>query len=123
MTDKARELAETLRARAETLNGACPSGYSTYEDTGFYSGFTAKKDNEAAALLLSQADEIDRLREALKPFAEQADTHSVQMPDQMFIDDYEHEKGKPWVSFAQIRIGDLRRARKKVGMKEGEDDV
>lgn len=52
---------------------------------------------------------VEKLRAALKPFAEQATHHSDKMPDEMFIDDYEQIKGS-WVSFAQLRIGDLRRA-------------
>lgn len=56
------------------------------------------------------AARIEALERALKPFADQAKTHSDKMPDEMFIDDYEqHDKSK-WVSHAGIRVGDLRRA-------------
>ena len=55
--------------------------------------------------------ERDRLREALKPFAEQAETHNAQFQDEMFIDDYVRAPGEVWVSFARITLGDLRRAR------------
>ncbi len=65
----------------------------------------------AEATLATQAKEIAALREALEPFARQANTHNEQFPDAMFVDDYERDKSKPWVSFAQITLGDLRRAR------------
>lgn len=53
----------------------------------------------------------DILREALQPFAKQADTHGEQIPDNMFIDDYERDTAKPWKSMAGITVGELRRAR------------
>lgn len=54
---------------------------------------------------------VNSLMAALLPFAKAADTHSEQMPDAMFIDDYEQPKGQPWQSAAGLTIGDLRRAR------------
>ena len=62
-------------------------------------------------LLDEAADVIELLSRALEPFAKQADTHGEQIPDEMFIDDYERSESTHWVSFAQIRVGELRRAR------------
>ncbi len=67
---------------------------------------------QALARQLSAAlAENARLRAALAPFAAQAATHGDQIPDTMFIDDYERDTTKPWKSAAGITVGDLRRAR------------
>jgi hypothetical protein len=95
-------------------------------------GWHEAKHREAAALLISQADEIEelaalvheggtweqqlaekdreieRLREALKPFAAFADQ----------IDEWRHEDDSTCTH--RIKASDLRRARKEVGMKEPE---
>jgi hypothetical protein len=60
---------------------------------------------------LEAADEIERLRAALEPFAKMAETHGDQIPDGMFIDDYEQPKGGAWQSSAGLTVGDLRAAR------------
>ncbi|PWJ88439.1 hypothetical protein C8D77_111162 [Mesorhizobium loti] len=72
---------------------------------------------EAASALASTQAEILRLRQrvaaleyVLEPFAAQAATHGTQIPDEMFIDDYEQPTDRPWKSAAGITVGQLRRA-------------
>jgi len=58
-------------------------------------------------LLIEAADRIEELEKALRPFAEEADTHADKIPDQMHIWDYEGPEG----GRSNLRVGDLRRAR------------
>ena len=58
-------------------------------------------------LCIEAADRIEELEEALRPFADEADTHADKIPDQMHIWDYEGPEG----GRSNLRVGDLRRAR------------
>ena len=82
-------------------------------DDGDFVSYTdyATLEAEIATLKRQLAEFKQEAEEVVRPFAEQANTHNEQMPDVMFIDDYEHPKDKPWRSLAGLRIGDLRRAR------------
>lgn len=71
---------------------------------------TAKR---AAALITSQSQEIERMREGLRPFAEEADRYRADLFDDTLIRRMAHETD------CTITVGDLRRARELAGKEVG----
>lgn len=98
------ELVSTLRKWSEAVQTDTVSKM-TFCDASLINGECISESLVRAAAC------IEDLAAALKVFAEQANTHSEKIPDNMFIDDYERLPGDTWVSFAGLHVGDLRRAR------------
>jgi len=75
----------------------------TYIERDFKEAYIRMKERA-----LDAERDRDKLVKALEPFAKEAETHGDQIPDQMFIWDYEGPTG----GRNNIRVGDLRRAKR-----------
>jgi hypothetical protein len=101
-------LAERLRSIADS---APPFAREHGEPVGIVVNLPGAIEREAATTIIQLCERLERAESALKPFAEQAEMHGAQMPNEMFIDDYEQPDSQRWISHAKLTIGNLRAAR------------
>ncbi len=80
-----------------------------------YCEVVSAENSDLRARIAELEDDNRTLREALKPFADEAQTHSDKMPDYMKIDDYAGDGCK-----TNLTIGDLRAARAARAALKGE---